>query len=206
MGEWASWDKRVEGGAHVDECGKGVGGGLDFGKESINKFKLSVSQFSYHSTYLRGQVFSRATFQRAVFQGQFYRRQISGRKPSCHLIHLQMFPRRVMQLFVPEMNTGHRYQNTVLMLTWLLEIATYTNSSFNIFIYYIMGSKYRETIKALFCRGRVAAKSKNANKEHIMTTSVVMSTVSSMVPSTSSRWSLSSFWDMWESYCGWTSQ
>ena len=91
-----------------------------------------------------------------------------------------------MQLFVPEMNTGRRYQNTVLMLTWLLEIATYTNSSFNIFVYYSMGSKYRETTKALFCRGRVAAKTKDANREHIMTASVVMSTVSPMVPSASS--------------------
>lgn len=78
-----------------------------------------------------------------------------------------MFPRRVMQLFVPEMNTGHRYQNTVLMLTWLLEIATYTNSSFNIFIYYSMGSKYRETMKALFCRGRVDATLKNTRTEGI---------------------------------------
>ena len=83
-----------------------------------------------------------------------------------------MFPRRVMQLFVPEMNTGRRYQNTVLMLTWLLEIATYTNSSFNIFVYYSMGSKYRETMKALFCRGRVAATFKT-NTEQIVATSVV---------------------------------
>ena len=98
-----------------------------------------------------------------------------------------MFPCRVMQLFVPEMNTGHRYQNTVLMLTWLMEIPSYTNSSFNIFIYYSMGSKYRETMKALFCRERVATKSKDANKEHIMTISVVMSTMSPMLPSTSSR-------------------
>ena len=35
--------KKSKAGAHVDECGKEEGGGLDFGKESINKFKLSVS-------------------------------------------------------------------------------------------------------------------------------------------------------------------
>ena len=87
-----------------------------------------------------------------------------------------MFPCRVMQLFVPEMNTGHRYQNTVLMLTWLMEIPSYTNSSFNIFIYYSMGSKYRETMKALFCRGRVAAKLKNTDKEQTTAVSVDVST------------------------------
>ena len=82
-----------------------------------------------------------------------------------------------MQLFVPDMTPGHRYQNMVLMLTWILEIATYINSSFNIFVYYSMGSKYRETVKELFCRGRVSAK--NSRKEQTATVSVVVSTVSS---------------------------
>ena len=82
-----------------------------------------------------------------------------------------------MLFFVPEMATGRRYQNTVLMLTWMLEIPSYINSSFNIFIYYSMGSKYRETVKELFCRGRVSAK--NSRKEQTATVSVVVSTVSS---------------------------
>ena len=47
---------------------------------------------------------------------------------------VQMFVCRFMQLFVPDMTVGHRYQNTVLMLTWILETASYINSSFNIFI------------------------------------------------------------------------
>ena len=81
-----------------------------------------------------------------------------------------------MLFFVPEMATGRRYQNTVLMLTWLLEIPTYINSSFNIFIYYIMGSKYRETVKELFCRERVSAR--NSRKEQTATVNVVVSTVS----------------------------
>ena len=46
-----------------------------------------------------------------------------------------MFVCRFMQLFVPDMTVGHRCQNTVLMLTWILETASYINSSFNIFIY-----------------------------------------------------------------------
>ena len=88
-----------------------------------------------------------------------------------------------MQLFVPEMNTGRRYQNTYQTVAWLLEIAAYINCSFNIVIYYSMGSKYRETMKALFCSGRVAAKSKNTIAEQTTTVSVVMSTVCPMVAS-----------------------
>ena len=78
-----------------------------------------------------------------------------------------------MLLFVPEMNTGRRYQNSYLTVLWFLEIFTYTNSSFNIFIYYSMGSKYRETIKALFCRGTVSAKAKKSYLEETTTVSVV---------------------------------
>ena len=47
------------------------------------------------------------------------------------------------------------------MMAWLLEIAAYINCSFNIFVYYSMGSRYRETMKALFCRGRVGPKLEN---------------------------------------------
>ena len=78
---------------------------------------------------------------------------------------------------MPELNTGRRYQNTYLMMSWLLEIAAYINSSFNIFVYYSMGSRYRETVKALFCRGRASAK--NSRREQTATVSVVVSTVSS---------------------------
>ena len=84
-----------------------------------------------------------------------------------------MCPNRLVLLFVPEMNTGQRLQNTYLTILWFLEIATYTNSSFNIFVYYSMGSRYRETVKGLFCRGRVAAKLKNTNIEETTAVSVV---------------------------------
>ena len=77
---------------------------------------------------------------------------------------------------VPEMNTGHRYQNTFLTAIWILEISSYVNSSFNIFVYYSMGSKYRETMKTLFCRGRVAARSRDVDTEKTMTVSVFVST------------------------------
>ena len=86
-----------------------------------------------------------------------------------------MFVCRFVQLFVPDMTVGHRYQNTVLMLTWILEIASYTNSSFNILIYYSMGSKYRETVKALFCRGRITTKSRSSDTQRITSVSVIVS-------------------------------
>ena len=88
-----------------------------------------------------------------------------------------MCPYRLELLFVPEMNTGRRYQNTFLMASWILEIASYINSSFNIFVYYSMGSRYRETMKALFCRGRVVAKLKTMDTEQITTVSFAVSTV-----------------------------
>ena len=63
---------------------------------------------------------------------------------------------------MPEMNTGHRLQNKYLTVLWFLEIAASINSSFNIFVYYSMGSTYRETMKELFCKSRrITAKSAN---------------------------------------------
>ena len=83
---------------------------------------------------------------------------------------------RLVLPFVPELNTGRRYQNTFLTAFWLLEINSYINSSFNIFIYYGMGSKYRETVKELFCGRKVSAK--NSRKEQTATVTVVEATVS----------------------------
>ena len=78
---------------------------------------------------------------------------------------------------MPELNAGRRYQNTVLTALWYLEIASYINSSFNIFVYYSMGSRYRETIRVLFCRGRVVAKLKNTNIEESTAVGGVVSTI-----------------------------
>ena len=86
-----------------------------------------------------------------------------------------MCPNRLVLLFVPEMNTGHRLQNTYLTVLWFLEIATYTNSSFNIFVYYNMGSKYRETVKMLFVRWPAAVSWRKTNKEQTATVRVLES-------------------------------
>ena len=91
------------------------------------------------------------------------------------LTGLELCPCRLVIPFVPELNTGRRYHNTYLLLAWLIEITSYINSSFNIFIYYSMGSRYRETMKALFCRWRVAAKLRTTNTDEATAVSVVVS-------------------------------
>ena len=52
----------------------------------------------------------------------------------------------------PEMDIGRRNQNVYISGVWILEICMNVNSSFNIFVYYTMGSRYRETVWALFGR------------------------------------------------------
>ena len=96
---------------------------------------------------------------------------------------------RLVLPFVPELNTGRRYQNTYLMTAWLLEIASYINSSFNIFVYYSMGSRYRETMKALFCRGRVTTKSTSTDTEQTSTVSVAVTTARCYCPHNAAVWS-----------------
>ena len=61
---------------------------------------------------------------------------------------------RFMWLFLPEMDIGRRNQNLYLTGLWILEPFSYMNSSFNIFVYYAMGSRYRETLWALFGRNK----------------------------------------------------
>ncbi|KAK7502391.1 hypothetical protein BaRGS_00006344 [Batillaria attramentaria] len=61
---------------------------------------------------------------------------------------------RLILFFVPELNSGRRYHNTFLTVLWVLDVVAYINSSFNFFIYYKMGSRYRETFKELFCKRR----------------------------------------------------
>ena len=74
---------------------------------------------------------------------------------------------RFAWLFLPEMNTGRRHHNFFLTSLWILEAVSYVNSTFTIFVYYTMGSRYRETFWALFGR----KKRDNANKVSNMTKS-----------------------------------
>ena len=61
---------------------------------------------------------------------------------------------RFIWLFLPEVDIGRRNQNLYLTGLWILEQFSSMNSSFNIFVYYTMGSRYRETLWALFGRNK----------------------------------------------------
>ena len=56
---------------------------------------------------------------------------------------------RFVWLFMPEMNIGRRYHNFFMSGLWILEAITYVNSSLNFFVYYTIGSRYRQTFWAL---------------------------------------------------------
>ena len=55
-------------------------------------------------------------------------------------------------LFLPEMSVGRRNQDFYLVGLWIVDISSSINAAFNIFVYYTMGSRYRETFWALFGR------------------------------------------------------
>ncbi|XP_076464820.1 uncharacterized protein LOC143296675 [Babylonia areolata] len=67
---------------------------------------------------------------------------------------------RISWLFLPEVNTGRRNHNFFLTSLWINELLTYVNSSLNIFVYYVMGSRYRATFWELFSRKRKSEKAK----------------------------------------------
>ncbi|XP_076454855.1 uncharacterized protein LOC143289692 [Babylonia areolata] len=59
---------------------------------------------------------------------------------------------RVACLFMPEMRPGGRHYNFYFTTLRVLVGFYFVNSSFNIFIYYVMGSRYRATFWTLFNR------------------------------------------------------
>ena len=68
---------------------------------------------------------------------------------------------------MPEMNAGRRHNNLFAVGLWLLNIFSYINATFNIVVYYTMGSRYRHTFWTLFGR-----------KSSAKSNSTAMSTVS----------------------------
>ncbi|XP_076446360.1 uncharacterized protein LOC143283866 [Babylonia areolata] len=65
---------------------------------------------------------------------------------------LPTFVFRCICLMLPEVRSGGRHHNFYLSMLRILVTFYFFNSSFNIFIYYVMGSRYRETFWALFNR------------------------------------------------------
>ena len=59
---------------------------------------------------------------------------------------------RIPWLILPEMDIGRRNQNFFLISQWIKEIFSYFNATFNIFVFYAMGSRYRENFWELFRR------------------------------------------------------
>ena len=59
---------------------------------------------------------------------------------------------RFVCLFLPELNIGRRYHNLFTTSLSVLEALSYVNATFNIFVYYTIGSRYRETFWALLGR------------------------------------------------------
>ncbi|KAK7486142.1 hypothetical protein BaRGS_00022608 [Batillaria attramentaria] len=55
-------------------------------------------------------------------------------------------------MFVPGLSVGGKYSNTFSLLINIQQLCTYINSSVNFFVYLATGTKYRETVRAMFCR------------------------------------------------------
>ncbi|XP_076447157.1 uncharacterized protein LOC143284332 [Babylonia areolata] len=70
---------------------------------------------------------------------------------------------RFSWLFFPEVNSGRRQQNFFVTGLWVNEMCACANSTANFFVYYVMGSRYRETFWALFGRKLKEGKISNEN-------------------------------------------
>ena len=70
-------------------------------------------------------------------------------------------------LAVPDMSTKGRYYNAFNLLGSVFELCSYINASFNFFVYSFLGSKYKETLKEIFCckRNGTAQLKKSGGKE-----------------------------------------
>ena len=60
------------------------------------------------------------------------------------------------------MNFGGDQYNLYLVSFWLLDIFAYLNSTFNFFVYYVMGSRFRVTLWGLLGRKVKKATAKGA--------------------------------------------
>ena len=67
---------------------------------------------------------------------------------------------RFAWLFLPDMRLGGHQHNLFLVCLWLLDISSFLNSSFNFFVYYVMGSRFRVTLWGLLGRNRKKATTK----------------------------------------------
>ncbi|KAL8618931.1 hypothetical protein ACOMHN_020350 [Nucella lapillus] len=65
---------------------------------------------------------------------------------------------KVVCLFIPDLNAGEPQHNLYLTFIWFIDIMTFINATFNIVVYYTMGTRYRQTFWQLMGRGRTTHK------------------------------------------------
>ena len=87
-----------------------------------------------------------------------------GHARACVVCYLSC---RFVLPFMPEMNAGRRHHNLFATSLWVLNIISYVNATFNFVVYYTMGSRYRQTVWALF--GRKSTKTKSNKTSGNMT-------------------------------------
>lgn len=58
--------------------------------------------------------------------------------------------RWIIKIIVPEFTSGGKYHNAFLSIVNLAELCLVINCTFNVFIYYSLGSRFRETVKEMF--------------------------------------------------------
>ena len=63
---------------------------------------------------------------------------------------------RFLRLFLSDMKSSGPQHNLFLVSLWLIDVFDFLNSSFNFFVYYAMGSRFRVTLWGLL--GRKAKK------------------------------------------------
>lgn len=76
---------------------------------------------------------------------------------------------RILPLFGQELTGGGRYRNTYFVITSLAEIGFCLNSSSNILVYYIAGSRYRECLHSIW-RKTVNKERLNKNTGNVLKT------------------------------------
>ena len=60
----------------------------------------------------------------------------------------------VIPPFVPQLTMAGKYQNAYYLLITIEQMFSYTNSSVNFFVYYLFGTRYRQTVRGMFCGWR----------------------------------------------------
>ena len=68
---------------------------------------------------------------------------------------------RFVRQFLPAINLGERQHNLFLVGVWQIEVFSWLNSTFNFFVYFVMGSRFRVTLWGLLGRKVTKATLKN---------------------------------------------